>query len=67
MEPSEFEICLSVESYDKKTAQNCLNFYDAGKRLISELSNISMPNFDRTILRLDSKLSEFLVPVFYTF
>ena len=35
MNPSEFEISLSVESYDKKTAENCRNFNDAEKRRVS--------------------------------
>ena len=32
MKPSEFDIFLSVDSYDKETAENCRNFYDAEKQ-----------------------------------
>ena len=39
---SDFEISLSVQSLDKK---NSRNFYNAEKRIISELSRISIPNF----------------------
>ena len=52
MKPSEFKISLSVETYDKKTTGSCLNFYDVEKRIISELSKISIPNFDSSILKL---------------
>ena len=50
MKASELEIFLSVEIYDKKTAGNCLNSYDAEKRLIFKLLKISAPNCDTTIL-----------------
>ena len=33
MKSSEFEILVSVESYYKKKAKNCQNFYDAEKRI----------------------------------
>ena len=41
MKPSEFEISRSVESYNKKKAEDC---YDTEKRLVSKLSKISIPN-----------------------
>ena len=46
MEPSEFKISISVESYDEKTAENDRNCYVAEKRIISKVSKISIPNFD---------------------
>ena len=52
MTPSEFKISISVESYDEKTAENYRNCYGAEKRIISKLSEISVPNFDRTNGRL---------------
>ena len=33
MEPSEFEISLSVESLDKKIAKNCTNDYVVEERI----------------------------------
>ena len=53
MEPSEFKISLLVESYDEKTAKNYRNCYVAEKRIVSQLSEISIPNFDSTNLRLE--------------
>ena len=44
MKPSESKISLSVDSYDKKTAENFRNFYDAEKPIISKLSMISISN-----------------------
>ena len=38
MKPSEFEIFFSVESYDKKTPENCQNCCVAEKRIVSKLS-----------------------------
>ena len=31
MKPSQFEISLSIENYDKKTSENCRNSYVAEK------------------------------------
>ena len=56
MKLSEFEISISVESYDEKTAENNRNCYVAEKRIVSKLSKISIPNFrscDRTELFVD--------------
>ena len=33
IKPSEFEISISVERYDKKTAENYRNCYDAEKNV----------------------------------
>ena len=44
---------ISVESYDKKTADNDKNFYVAEKRIVSELSKISIPNYNSTNLKLE--------------
>ena len=46
---SEFEIPIPVESYDKN---NCRNFYDDEKRIISKPWKISIPSCNSTILRL---------------
>ena len=35
MERSEFNISISVESYDEKTAKNYRNFYDAKNRIVN--------------------------------
>ena len=53
MKPSEFEISRSVESYNKKKAEDC---YDTEKRLVSKLSKISIPNLNSTNLRLECRL-----------
>ena len=45
MKPTEFKISIEDESYDEKTAENC---YVAEKRIVSKLSEISIPNFDNT-------------------
>ena len=37
MKPSEFDIFLSVESYDETTAENCRNCYATEKRIVSKL------------------------------
>ena len=44
MKPSGFEISISVESYNEKTAENYRNCYVAEKRIISKQSKISIPN-----------------------
>ena len=48
MKPSEFKISILVESYGEKTAKNYRNGYIAEKRIVSKLSEISIPNFDST-------------------
>ena len=45
MEPSEFKITISVESYDEETAENC---YVAEKPIVFKVSKISIPNIDST-------------------
>ena len=45
---SVFKISISVESYDEKTVENYRNGYVAEKDIISELSNISISNFNST-------------------
>ena len=42
MKSSELKISLSVKSYDGKTAENYLNFYVVEKRIISQLSKVSI-------------------------
>ena len=48
MKPSEFNISISVDSNDEKTAENYRNSYVAGKCIVSKLSKISIPNLDNT-------------------
>ena len=43
MKPSEFEISLSVESYDEKTAENNRIYHDAEKRIIYKFVKFSRP------------------------
>ena len=47
-----------VETDDKNTGKICRNFYDAENHIIFKLSNISISNFHRIILRLESKLCQ---------
>ena len=54
MKPSEFEISLSVETYDENTAESFQNFYDAEKRIVSTLSELSIPNLNSTVFKLES-------------
>ena len=49
---SKFEIYHSVESYNKKTAENLRTFNDAKKLIVSKLYNISIPNLISIILSL---------------
>ena len=58
MKPSEFNISLSVKSYDKKPAENYQKFYDAKMQIVLKLFKISIPNVDRTILKLKSRLCQ---------
>ena len=53
MKPSELNISISAESYDEKTAENYRNCYVAGKRIISKLTERSIPNFNSTDLNGD--------------
>ena len=53
MKPSESKICISVESYDEKTAENYRNYYIAEKRIVSKLSKILIPYIDSTNKRLE--------------
>ena len=41
---SKFQILISVESYDGKTAENYRNYYVAEKRIVSKLSNVNGTN-----------------------
>ena len=41
MKPSEFEIFISVESYDEKTVENYWNCYLAEKLIVSKLLDIA--------------------------
>ena len=50
MKPSEFKISISVGSYDEKTAENYWNFLVTKKRIVTKLSKVSIPNFERTNL-----------------
>ena len=43
MGPSDFEITISVESFDEKTAENDQNCYVAEMCMILKQSKISMP------------------------
>ena len=42
------KISLSVKSYNKKTAENYQNCYDAEKCIVSTLSKISISNLNST-------------------
>ena len=44
MNQSKFKISPTVEIYDKKSIDNCRNFYDVKARMISKLSKISISN-----------------------
>ena len=46
MKPSGFKIPISVEGYDEETGENDRNCFVAEKRIVSKLSEISIPNFD---------------------
>ena len=46
------KISLSVKSYNKKTAENYQNCYDAEKCIVSTLSKISISNLNSTNWRL---------------
>ena len=46
MEQSELKISISVEIYDKKTAENDRNCNVAEKRIVFKLSKISIPNLN---------------------
>ena len=45
MKPSEFELSLSVENYEKKTVANFRNNYVAENHIVSKLLKILIPNF----------------------
>ena len=46
MKQSEFEIFITVGSYDENTAENDRNCYVTEKYIISKLANISIPISD---------------------
>ena len=48
MKPTELEMSISDDSYDEKTTENYCNYYVCEKRIFSELSKISIPNYDNT-------------------
>ena len=58
MEPSDFKISISVESYEEKTAENYRNCYLPEKRRVSKLTKISIPNINSTNWRLESRLCQ---------
>ena len=49
---SKSKIFLSVESCDEKTAENYQNCYVTDNRIVSNLTKISIPNFDSTNWKL---------------
>ena len=53
IEPSWFEISFSVISYDRNTAESCHNIYNTEERIVSKLSKILIPHFDRTNWRFE--------------
>ena len=66
MQPSEFKISNSIENYTEKTAENDRKRYVAEKRIVSKLSKLSIPNFNKHKLRTCMKIvSKFNVPIFY--
>ena len=48
-----FQNCPFSQNFDEKTAESYRNCYIAEKRIVSKLSNISIPNFDSINLRLE--------------
>ena len=58
LKPSQFKICNSVESYDEKTAENYRYCNVAEKRIVSRLSEISIPSFNNTNLRLEARFCQ---------
>ena len=76
MQPSEFEISLSVNSYEEKTAENYRNCFVAEKRMVSKLSKISILNFSvqnscvlcfKKLVFQKSIVSKFYFPIICTF
>ena len=65
MEPSEFKISISVESYDEKTAENDQNCYVAEKRSFQTFKDID-PKFKLKKLKAWMKIVLKLnVPILY--
>ena len=48
MKPSGSKISLLLESYYENTSENYRDCYVAEKRIVSKLSNVSIPNFNKT-------------------
>ena len=67
MKPSEFEIFISVKSYDQKTAESYLNCYVAEKPIVFKPSKILIQNLIAQIEDLNKDSVKFLRPYFYTF
>ena len=55
---SEYKISPSIKSCNEKTAQNDRNWYIVEKHIASNLSKISMPNFESTYWRLKWRLCQ---------
>ena len=51
IKPSEYEISLSVKSYDEKNVENYQNYYIIEKSIVSKLSKISIPNLNSNLYR----------------
>ena len=49
MKPSDFELSISIESYNEKNVENDRNCYVADKRIVSKSSEISTQNLNSTI------------------
>ena len=63
MKPSEFNIFISVESFDEKTTENDRNCYDTEKHIVSKLSKISIPNLCIINFKLKSRLCQNFTPL----
>ena len=53
LKASKFQISISVESCDEKTAENYRNCYVADMRIVSKISKISIPNLIEQIEHLN--------------
>ena len=54
IKPSEFYFFYLIITYAKKYVENCRNFYDSKKRIISKISKIYISHFFSTILQYQS-------------
>ena len=65
IKPSEFKTSISVESYNEKTTENYRNGYVVEKRIVSKLSEISIPNFNSTNWRLECIFFQYFTSLYF--